>query len=40
MRGVAEGPGGISILDDGRQVAVHIASFRLYDAIPLEEVSR
>jgi hypothetical protein len=37
---VAEGPGGSSILDDGRQVAVRVASFRLYDAIPLEEVSR
>ena len=40
MRGVAERPGGSSILDDGRQVAVDVASFRLHDAITLEEVSQ
>jgi len=37
---VAEGPGGSSILGDGRKVAVHVASSRLHDAIAFEEVSQ
>jgi hypothetical protein len=40
VRGVAEAPGGSSILEDGRKVAVHVVSFRLHDAIPFEEVSQ